>query len=290
MQFKRFIEDNFLIDDKDTGALVPFKFRRIQERYYKVLCNDYSEADNFKGLREIDLKARKEGFTSMWLGIFCADMCWNPNPVRYLEISYKDDATSQHFTRAKKFVLSFFEKDLAKWNKDLDRLIFSKITDGTEFILRHNGASFYVGTASTKTGERGGTVQGVLFTEAAHFPDTGLIKASEIIEGTKSMVAVGSGMVIQETTADGYNFFKKTWDMAVSGMVDYKPRFFSWKEFYSEEEYKQICNGFTDKRLIPQEFPSTPEEAFLTSGECYFDKDSLADIMLEIKNQEVKTE
>jgi len=288
MQFKKFIEDHFLIDDKDTGAYVPFLFRKVQKNYYDILCKEYGEKLNFRGLREIDLKARKEGFTSFWLGIFCADILHNVNPVRYLEISYKEDATRQHFRRAKAYILSFFERNPKKWTKELDRLVFSSITEGAEFVLRHNGASFYVGTASTKTGERGGTVQGVLFTEAAHFPNTGIISAPEIIEGTKSMVAINSGMVIQETTANGFNYFKKTWDMAVSGEVDYKPRFFSWREFYSQDEYKAICAGFTDKRLILQEFPDTPQDAFLTSGETYFSKDALHQYLLEINNAAVK--
>lgn len=270
MKYREVIE-HFLIDSAETGELVPFKFRKPQEKYYDLLCRDYGEITGFNNARELILKARKEGFTSLWLAIFAADMLLSKNPVRYLEISYKDDATAQHYRRIKRFILSFFERDPNKWTKQLDKTIFESANEGTELVLKHNQASFYVGTASTRTGERGGTVQGCLFTESAHFPDTGIINASEIIEGTKSMVAVGHGIIVQETTANGFNHFKKTWDMAGRGEVDYKRRFFSWKDFYSQEEYEMICAGFTDKRLIKQEFPDTPEEAYLTSGECYFD-------------------
>ncbi len=133
-------------------------------------------------------------------------------------------------------------------------------------------ASFYVGTASARTGERGGTTQGVLFSEPAHYPDTDIIKAREIIEGTRNMVAVGAGMIFQESTANGFNHYKDTWDLAIDAQVDYKPRFFSWRESYTEEQFKQICQGFTDKHMIKQEFPETPHDAFLSSGRHFLNQ------------------
>lgn len=175
---------------------------------------------NFDNLREIILKARKEGFTSLILAIFCACILLSPHAVRYLEISYKDDATKQHFRRAKNFILSAFERDPSKWTRDLDRKIFESVSDGQEFVLQKTKGSFYCGTASARTAERGGTVQGVLFSEPAHYPNTGIINASEIIEGTRNMVAIGHGMVFQESTANGMNHYKDTWDMAVRGEVD----------------------------------------------------------------------
>ncbi len=279
MRFKAFIEDHFLIDDKETSEMVPFKFRSVQDVYYLMLLADYIELTNFRGLREIVLKARKEGFTSLILALFCADIIWNDNPVRYLEISYKDDATKQHFRRAKNFILSYFQPDPRKWTKKIENKLFASINEGSEFVLNHNKASFYCGTAGARTGERGGTVQGILFSEVAHYPDTGIISAGEIVEGTRSMVAVNTGMIFQETTANGMNFFKRTWDMAKAGDVDYKPRFFKWQDFYTDQEYKDICKGFTDKSLIPQEFPGTELEAFIMSGETYFDKQALKEYL-----------
>src|SRR5882672_3539397 len=109
MKFRQLIEDNFLIDDAQSGEFVPFKFRTVQEKYYQMLCETYLEENNFTGLREIVLKARKEGFTSMILAIFAAMLIWSKNAVRFLEISYKEDATKQHYRRCKNFILSFFQ-------------------------------------------------------------------------------------------------------------------------------------------------------------------------------------
>ena len=189
------------------------------------------------------------------------------NPVRSLEISYKDDATTQHFRRFKNFILSSIVRDPKKWDKKLDSFCFKSQTEGSELVLNSNQSSFYVGTASTKTGERGGTVQNLLFSEAAHFPDTGIISAKEIIEGSRNMVAVGAGKIFMESTANGINYFKKIWDQANRGLVDYKPRFFSWRDFYNDHDFNLICQGFSDKAMIKQEYPDNPTEAFLRSAE-----------------------
>lgn len=280
MKFKSFIEKYFLIDDAESGRLVPFNFRPVQSKYYDFLCRDYSEKENFKGLRETILKARKEGFTSLVLALFAADIIMNHDPVRYLEISYKEDATRQHYRRLKAFILSYFKKRTEiQEERELEKEIFDSISEGEELVLKHNKASFYVGTASTRTGERGGTVQGVLFSEAAHYPDTGIQKASEIIEATRNQIAVGSGMVFVETTANGMNHFYNLWNKAKDREVDYKPRFFSWKDFYTEEQFELIKKGFADKSLIKQEYPEFDYEAFLTSGRPVFNQIALKEYL-----------
>lgn len=268
MKLRGLIEKYFLIDDAETGQLVPFIFRPVQARYYEDLCKDYSEEENFNGLREMILKARKEGFTSLILGLFAATMILSKHPIRFLEISYKDDATKQHFRRIKTFILSYYKKKTGiEDERRLEKQIFKSVNEGSEFVLAKNGASFYVGTASVRTGERGGTVQGCLFSEIAHYPDTGILNASEILEATRNMVAVGSGMIFLESTANSRNHFYRLWQQAKAGEVDYKPRFFSWKEFYTPEQFELIKAGFGDKRLIVQEYPDNDKEAFIASVE-----------------------
>lgn len=284
MRIRAFIEEYFWIDDAETAKLVPFKFRKPQEKYYALLCADYLERNEFRGAREIILKARKEGFTSMVLAIFCAVLLLSKDPIRFLEISYKDDATKQHFRRAKIYILSYYAK---KFNidpslvvtgdvqKNLEKIVFKTLNEGSEMVLAHNGASFYVGTASTRTGERGGTVQGVLFTEAAFYPNTGILRADEIIESTKSQLHVGTGMVFIETTANGANFFQSLWNKAVAKIIDYKPRFFSWRDFYTEQEFAIVKGEFADESMLRQEYPETPNEAFILSGSPFFNKNTL---------------
>lgn len=277
-KIKSFIEENFLIDDAITGQFVPFKFNQVQNKYYDVLVNEYGEDLSGSCLREMVLKARKEGMTSMILGIFAALDLNSTTANRSLEISYKDDATRQHFRRYKNYILSAFDSNPGHWNKDLERKVFKSITEGSELVFMHNQASFYVGTASTKTGERGGTVQRILFSEEAHYPNTKILRAAEIINGTASMVAVGHGMIFRETTAKGFNHFKKSWGMATRGETSYRPRFFGWKDFYTQAQFDEICRGFTEKSLIPQEYPNNATEAFLVSGRPRFPQHKLAEM------------
>ena len=56
-------------------------------------------------------------------------------------------------------------------------------------------------------------------------------------------------------------------------------------------EYYKKYNGYIEKELIKQEYPCTPEEAFIASGKCYFDKDVLIkyiDKLEQEKNYGVK--
>ena len=275
-KIKNFIQENFLIDNAITGEFVPFIFNPVQSKYYDILINEYGEDLEGACVREMDLKARKEGFTSLILGIFAALDLNSRTACRSLEISYKEDATRQHFRRYRNYVLSTFQKDPGKWSKDLEKKLFKSIVEGSELVNAHNLASFYVGTASTKTGERGGTVQRILFSEEAHYPNTGIINASEIINGTASMVAVGHGMIFRETTANGFNHFKKSWGMAKRKEINYRPRFFSYKEFYTPEQFEEIKMGFSDKSLIAQEYPENEIEAFLSTGRPVFDQKKLS--------------
>lgn len=41
MKYRKFIEDWFLIDDPTVGELVPFKFNKVQAKYYQQLCDEY---------------------------------------------------------------------------------------------------------------------------------------------------------------------------------------------------------------------------------------------------------
>lgn len=293
MKLDRFIEDNFLVDDAETSQLVPFVLRKVQRKYYAQLKERYSEAMNFRGLREIILKARKEGFTSLILALFAARMILDEHPIRFLEVSYKQDSTEQHFRRIHRYFMSYFGKKFGlhplEDEKQLIKLVYRTYTENKEIILLHNQASFFVGTASARTAERGSTVQGILFTEAAHFPDTENMTAAEIVEGSSNMIAVGTGMIFLETTANGANWFKEMWEMAKQRLISHWPSFFGWREMYTEEEFEQIKMGFKDKRLIPQEFPEDDLEAFLASGHSYFQKTALG-IYAKTMREPIKTQ
>ena len=282
MKYRDYIEKYFLIDEPRSGQLVPFQFRPVQNKYYDTLVREY-DIEN-KGLmvpvRELILKARREVFTSLILALFAVDDLTNDNPTETLIISYKDDATQTFRKRYRTFLTSAAARRSGLSFEDIQHSpgiheeMAKKIlsVDSTEIELRHNKAHFYCGTASARVGGRGGVVQKLLFSEAAFYPDKKELRAKEIIEGTMRQVDISSGWAFVESTANGdNNYYAKMWTEASLGNSRFRPRFFSWKEFYTDEQFEIIKSEFTDKRMIPQEFPGTAEEAFLSSGDRFFD-------------------
>lgn len=274
MKYRKFIENNFLIDEPKQGKLVPFKFNKVQVRYYDELCRDY-DIEN-KGLitpiRDEILKARREGFSSVILALFAADDITSDNPTETFVVSYKDDATKVFSKRYKLFITSAFEKEYGI----IDSKQIFEVDNGNELILRHNKARFHCGTASARTAARGGVLQKLLFSEAAHYPDAEKITAREIIDGTMRQVDINSGWIFIESTANGYgNYYEQIWSNAVKGESRFKPRFYGWEEFYTKEEFDIIASEFADKDMLKQEYPRTPEEAFIASGSPYFNTETI---------------
>jgi hypothetical protein len=277
MKYRKFIEDNFLIDEPKSGKLVPFVFNPVQNKYYDELIREY-DIEN-KGIsspaREIILKARREGFSSFVLALFAADDILQENPTETLAVSYKDDATKTFRTRYRRYILSYAARKMGYSVEQIQTNVnlleevaktFLSI-DANDIELKHNKAHFYCGTASARTGGRGGVLQKALFSEAAHYPDTENMTATEIVEGTAQQIDKASGWIFIESTANGRgNYYEQTWTKAVQGLVRYRPRFYGWRDFYSEEQFKVIASEFIDSDMLKQEYPETPEEAFLASG------------------------
>ena len=288
MKYRDFIEEYFLIDEPKTSKLVPYIFNRVQNRYYDELVRDYDIQK--KGLvtpiREIILKARREGFSSLILALFAADDILNENPTETLVLSYKDEATETFRRRYRNYCLSYGCKKAGVPYDNIKPDIMEQVAkaffsvDSTDLVMKHNGAHFSCGTASSRTAGRGGVLNKLLFSEAAHYPDVEKITAKEIIDGTMREVDISSGWIFIESTANGYgNHYEKTWSSAVAGTSRFKPRFYGWQDFYTQEEFELIKSEFTDKAMIPQEYPISPNEAFIASGSSYFDNSVILDYM-----------
>ena len=167
-------------------------------------------------MREIILKARREGFSSLILGLFAADDILQENPTESLAISYRDDATATFRKRYRLYITSYFAKKQGHTAESIQKNInileivakqFLSI-DGSDIELKHNKAHFYCGTASARTGGRGGVLQKVLFSEEAHYPDTEKMEAREIVDGTLRQVDISSGWAFRESTCNLYlNYF-----------------------------------------------------------------------------------
>ena len=291
MRYRYLIEKYFLIDEPKLGKLVPFIFNRVQSKYYdEVLVGEY-DIEN-KGLmaaiREIILKARREGFSSLVLALFAADDIIQKNPTESLVISYKDDATETFRKRYRLYILSFFAHALGYTTEQIEKepSLLDQVAkqclsvDATDLELKHNKAHFYCGTASARVGGRGGVLQKLLFSEAAFYPDSEKMAAREIIDATLRQVDIASGLVFIESTANGYgNYYELLESAAHRGESRFKSRFYGWPEFYNEDEIKLIASEFTDKAMFRQEYPRTREEAYISSGSSYFDNEAIIEML-----------
>lgn len=280
MKYKLFIEENFLIDVAGTGELVPFKFNPVQEHYYEDLCRKYDIER--KGInvpvRENILKARREGFSSLILGLFAADDVSNDNPTETVVLSYKDEGTDIFRKRYRTYLLSFAAKragvPFAAINDNINILeeiaphFFS--TDANDLVINENKAHFQCNTASARVGGRGGVMQKILFSEIAFYPDTPNMLASQLIEATMRQVDIDSGWIFCESTENGVGTYQhKMWEEAKKGRSRFTNRFYGAGHFYTDIAIQKIKSEYVDMDNFRQDYPMTEDDLFKGSAKNF---------------------
>lgn len=221
---------------------------------------------SLQGIRDIDLKARKEGISAFILAVFATDFLLEDYPVAAVTIADNKDETRKLFERAKFFMNSCLEKS----GKTIDDICDT--SNKNELINKLNGASWTIGTAGSKTALRVDSVQNLHFSEAAHFPDTDIITARETIEGALQMVDQGIGKVFIESTGNGYgNYYQTLEQKAYEGNSAFRSIFFAADELYSQEWLEAKEKEFTTHEMFLQEYPMTREDAYMSSGSKFFD-------------------
>jgi hypothetical protein len=273
-KYQRFIEDNFMIKNK-RGKVVPFIFNKVQDEYNIDLVQTYG--NDLVNIRDQILKARKEGFSSLILAYFATDFIVSPDPIASVCISDTKDETKKLFSRAKYFIGSY----LAKKNQVMEDLC--ETVSSNELKNRLNGAVFWIGTAGAKAAARVESVQNLHFSEGAHFQDTDIITARETYEGAMQMVDQGIGKIFDESTARGYgNQYQIRWELAAKKRSEFRDVFFSASRFYSPEWLAKKRKQFTTEAMFKQEYPETPDEAFMASGSKFFDYEALNHLRKEV--------
>ena len=273
-RYQRFIEANFRIKNKQ-GKVVPFILNRVQEKYMIDLARIYG--DGLNNVRDQILKARKEGFSSLVLGIFAADFLMSPDPVASVVISDVKDEARKLFNRAKFYVESYATAN----NRLLSDIVDTD--NANELKNKVNDAVFWIGTAGSRVALRTETVQNLHFSEGAHFQDTDIITARETYEGAMQMVDQGTGKIFDESTARGYgNHYQKRWALASKGESEFRAVFYGASELYSAEWLVKKRTQFTTEEMFKQEYPDTPEEAFMSSGSKFFNAASINKLQKEV--------
>ena len=239
---KLFIEEQLSIIPKD-GKEIPFILNSAQNKFIGVSTG-----------KDIIVKARQQGFSSFILAAFTKDFILTENSLSVV-IADKTENAQGLLEKVKYYIRAYEIKNKIK--------VPLKYNSKYELNNAANNARYIIGTAQNEEFGRSKTITNLHFSEAAFYPNFEKILASA---GT---ALAPNGRAIIETTANGYNDFKDFWDRSVIGESGFTPHFFSATDFYSKEflELERKRLG----RLFVQEYPSTPEEAFLTSGDCFFE-------------------
>lgn len=298
INYKAFIEDNFNIKNK-KGEIVPFVLNTPQNMYWEELKKDYP---NLEGIRENIDKARQEGFSSFIDAILTTDFIFSligKLPIISGQIiSHKKEEVKPLFQRVDLFFNSWLEKNKIKRDDVLAQ------DNQSSYMKAHNGAELFVGSAGAKTLGRGGTLQNIHWSEVAFYPNTEILNAEDLIIGAEQQVADNIGKIFRESTGNTRaDFFAIEYFRGKQGIGEFKSRFYAWYHYSSykkpvpegyqfPEEYQQkmakykispeqmywfICKIETakDRKKIIREYPFEDVESFLTSGECYFNTESL---------------
>lgn len=250
--YKMFIEENLAIVDKN-GNLVEFKPNTIQNRYLEIGSG-----------KDIILKARQQGFSSLILAIFTADFLLRPNTRNVIVADISDNAM-ELLDRVKLYLESYSRRS----NIPVKLKYNSKYELYNEIMK----SRYSIGTADKSDFGRSKTITNLHMSEFAFYRDP-----QSILAGATQAV-VPDGRAIIETTANGFNFFKDYWTRSELGETGFKPLFFKASDFYSQDVLEQKKRELG--RLFKQEYPETPMDAFVTSGESFFNKESLTQYLEE---------
>lgn len=254
---KDWIHDYLHIVDKN-GERIPFRLNKIQDKF---LTEDMTG-------RDIVLKARQQGFSSLILAMFTKDFLLKQNTYNVVVADDTDNAQGL-LKRVKDYIACWCEamgiqpKDILKYNSKY------------ELYFEAMNSTYHIGTAQNTQFGRSRTITNLHLSEVAFYPHM-----SEILAGALQAV-VPTGRVILETTANGFNEFKDYWDNAKLGDSSFTPHFYPASAFYDIEFLEQKKKELG--RMFKQEYPNSDIESFITSGETFFNQEALEFYLQNIK-------
>lgn len=296
-----FIQTFLKIIDK-KGQTVPLVLNEPQQRLYEIVKEQWNQG---KPVRIIILKARQMGFSTL-TGAIIFWMAATAYYVRCMIVAHKEDATNNLFQMYRRFYDNLPDRIKPMIQaSNAQELVFDRPTryKGTSKGL---GSRIRCATAGGQGVGRSFTLKALHLSEVAFWPGD---KAGTLLGLLQAVPEEPGTLIIIESTANGFEEFKKRWDDAVEayrrGEDSYIPVFFAWHEmkeyrrkvpvgFAPTEEEKELANTFHldeeqlawrrwaiqnlcggDINRFRQEYPASPDEAFIATGKCVFDKDVL---------------
>ena len=278
----KFIEKFLWIRTKN-GSITRFILNEEQIDLYKDICLIKREKEP---IRINILKARQLGFSTFIAAIFFCLTIFSPNKRAIIVAD-----TAEHAS-------NLFDKYKLFYERLPNELKIPKKASNAKMLIVDygNGCTSEIKiVCQGDNAARSDTAQFLHCSESAFWEDLRGTMASlnQVVDITNP-----DSFIIFETTGNGYNDYKTKWDRDYGGNSDYKAKFYPWwgnpnyKAFYtgfdylpheeelrdklhlSEEQiawYRLQYNAVEgDLGLLRQEYPSTPQEAFITTGASLF--------------------
>jgi hypothetical protein len=296
---KLYIEKFIKIVNKD-GELVSLRFNYAQNKLYDVIKKQTKEN---KPVRIIILKARQMGISTCVEAILNTNTMLNFNMKTGI-ITHQSSATANLFKMSKIMYQSLPSKIKPQVLKDNQNELVFNNTDNTGL-----NSELKCMTAGSSGVGRSDTYKQLHLSEYAFWPGDKKATLNGLLQAVPN---TPNSIVIIESTANGFEHFKELWDDAVAGNSDFIPVFFPWFKMpeyrmqydgfsltEEEEELKRIydldneqlswrrwCiknNCSNDIDMFKQEYPSNPEEAFLSTGKCLFNKEQVINRIQKLK-------
>lgn len=302
---EKLIELCFIVVDKNQRTM-PFFLNDVQHDFMDTLnkaIEDF-EAGEITDISLLVLKGRQQGFTTLVTAYQLACSILNRNFQGYT-LADKSDNSEAIFQNKAKFPYSQLPEALKPTEKYNNRkqLLFEKIN-----------SSWAVDTATKDVG-RSRTVNFFHGSECAFWKD-GIAP----IQGALGEAFTRNCIKIYESTANGYNDYQVMWNSGVhincfyewwrtkEYRIDFKHEEFKaeflanidskkgwiydrlrWLRDDKHLEPEQLYwywnkyDKYLDKDLIKQEYPCTPQEAFLLSGKNVFDTAIILDRLAKLE-------
>ena len=290
---EKLIELVFIVVDKNQKTM-PFFLNDVQHNFINTLNKakrDYAEGV-ITDISLLVLKGRQQGFTTLVTAYQLSCSILNRN-FQGFTLADKSDNSEAIFQNKAKFPYSQLPECLQPTEKFNNRkqLLFEKIN-----------SSWAVDTATKDVG-RSRTVNFFHGSECAFWKD-GIAP----IQGALGEAFTKNCIKIYESTANGYNDYQKMWNSGVHincfyewwRTKEYRIEFrnsdlkadflhnidikkgWIWERLRWLRDEKHLVaeqlywywnkyDKYLDKDLIKQEYPCTPQEAFLLSGKNVFD-------------------
>lgn len=280
------------IKDKQSGKEMPFVLRQPQQKLLTLLTEELFGGNP---VRVIVLKARQWGGSTLidlweaWIQIFHREN-WNS-----VIVAHQKDAARN--------IRSMYQLMANRHPSEIQDITL-KNYEGSQSnkVLVERGCVISIGSVRNPEALRSSDIKLVHASEVGLWGDNKKIKGDDLAQAIIASVPnIPFTAIVLESTAKGIgNYFHRTWKGAEEGKNGFKPCFVAWfeidmywKAFKSEEHKRKFIASLTPEEWdrwdlgatlegllwyryelmvmqtdyrMKQEFPSTPQEAFATTG------------------------